>query len=83
MFATSYRGQATAKVGDVAARAEERESWKNINIAPHHLFQSVVIETSGVIGPSSLSFLKSLGDCMASESGDSKSTSHTYSIGYL
>ncbi len=28
MFATSYRGQTTAKAGDVAARAEERKLGK-------------------------------------------------------
>ncbi len=58
----------------VAARAEERKLGKYQYIASHYLFQPVAIETPGVIGPSSLSFLKLLGDCMASESGDSKST---------
>ena len=75
-FATSYRGQATAKAGDVAARAEKRKLEKYQYLAPHHLFQPVAIETSGVIGPSSLSFLKFLGDRLASGSGNSNSTSH-------
>ncbi len=80
-FATSYMGQATAKAGDVAARAEERKLEKYQYLAPHHLLQPVAIETSEVIGPSSLSFLKLQGDRLASQATPIPPV--TYSRGYL
>ena len=42
-FATSNRGRATAKAGDVAARAEDWKLEKYRNLAPHHIFQPVAI----------------------------------------
>ncbi len=38
---------ATAKAGDVAARAEERESWKNINIGS--VYNSYIFPFNGVM----------------------------------
>ena len=75
-FAVSYRGQATTAVGCVAAHAEEKTCEKHSHLVHNYIFQPVVMETSGVIGPNSLSFLRALGSRLAQESGEANSTAY-------
>ena len=65
----SYSGQATTAAGCVAAHAEEK-CEKYSHLVPNYIFQPVVVETLGVIGPNSLSFLRALGSRLAQESGE-------------
>ena len=45
----------------VAAFAENKKSEKYSHLAPSYVSQPVAIETSGAVGPSTLTFLKTLG----------------------
>jgi len=54
IFVVSYSGQVTSATGCVAAHVEEK-SEKYFHLAPNYLFQPAM-ETSGVIGATSLSF---------------------------
>jgi len=58
-FAASYRVQATVKAGRVAAQAKESKSVKYALLAILHLIP-IAIETSGLVGPSTLKFLADL-----------------------
>ena len=75
-FAPSYSGQATIAAGEVAAHAEERKCTKYAGLQVTHLFVPVAIETSGVIGPHSLVFLKELGRRVRQQTGDANATSY-------
>ena len=61
MFAPSYVSQATTAAGEVATHAEERKCSKYSSLPVTHDFIPVAIETSGVMGPQSLHFLRELG----------------------
>jgi len=74
-FATSYIGQATTAAGCMADHIEARKCERYSHLVPSHLFQPVAIKTSGVIGQKSLSFLRALGDRLAQEFGEARSTS--------
>ena len=60
----------------MAAHAEEKKCEKYSHLVPNYFFQPVVMETSGVIGPNSLSFLRALGSRLAQESGEANSTAY-------
>ena len=53
---------ATSEPGAVAALAEVRKEAKYTSLCSTHVFTSVAIETSGVFGPKSLSFIRELGN---------------------
>ena len=57
-FAPSYLADATGEAGDVAAAAERRKRTKYSNLTLTHLFVPVAMETTGVPGPETASFLK-------------------------
>ncbi len=73
-FASSYESRATLEAGGVASLAEERKSAKYGHLAPQFIVQPVAIETSGAIGPSTLSFLEKLGRRIHLATGDPRST---------
>ena len=69
-YASSYSRIASQKAGAVADQAERRKSDKYSNMDPNmYLFTPVVIETSGVFGKQTLSFLKDLACCVRKVSG--------------
>lgn len=74
-YALSYRGQATSGAGEVAARAEDRKQAKYTHLAPSQSFTPVAIETSGVIGPRSLAFLRELGTRIRQYTGEARAHS--------
>ena len=78
-FAPSYISSAISEAGAVASLAEQRKRAKYINLGLCHLFQPVAIETTGAIGPQSLEFLKELGQRLRQVSGESNSTTYTFS----
>ena len=50
--------------------AEERKKSKYASLTDRYIFQPIAIETAGVFGPSTLTFLKSLGSRIATERGN-------------
>jgi len=58
----------------VATHAEEK-CEKYFHLALYYLFQPLLMETSGVIGQTSLTFLRALGSRLALLSGKEKSSS--------
>ena len=54
----------------MAARAEVLKEEKYSALRHSHFFTPIAVETSGVLGPRSLSFIKDLGSRMRSHSGD-------------
>ena len=75
-FAPSYISSATSEAGAVAALAEERKKNIYAHLDPSHSFTPVAIETSGVVGPQSLAFLKDLGRRMRQVTGEERSLSY-------
>ena len=59
-----------AQAGPAASAAERRKRRRYADISRRYLFQPVAIETTGVIGPESLSFLKELGQRIVQMTGD-------------
>ena len=77
-FAPSYVSQATMAAGEVATHAEERKCSKYSSLSVTHDFIPVAIETSGVMGPQPLHFLRELGRRVGSETGDPLASSHLF-----
>ena len=68
------QGQATTAAGCVAAYVEKCEKYSHL--VHNYIFQPVMMETSEVIGPNSLSFLRALESRLAQESGKVISTTY-------
>ena len=75
-FAPSYSSIATREAAAVAAMAEERKAVKYVSLSSTYTFTPVAIETSGVFGPRTATFLKDLGHRLAQVTGDKKSTTY-------
>ena len=73
-FAPSYVASATNEAGAVAALAEERKKTKYAHLDSSHTFTPVAIETSGVIGPQSMIFVRDLGRRLAQVTGEERSS---------
>ena len=75
-FAPSYLSSAASEAGAITASAEERKKTKYPSLNPAHTFTpvAILIETSGVFGPETLSFLKDLGGRLARITKEEKST---------
>ena len=70
-----YSYHATLAAGEVATLAEERKCAKYNGLPVTHSLTPVAIETSGVIGPKSLEFLKELGRRVRRQTGDERAAS--------
>ena len=75
-LAPSYSSHATLAAGEVAELAEERKCTKYNSLPVTHSFTPVAIDTSGVIGPKSLVFLKELGRRVRRHTKDERATSY-------
>ena len=75
-FASSYEPLATREAGAVAAEAEYRKRQKYANLDGNHFFVPVAVETLGVIGPESESFLRDLARKVMEATGEP--SSHQY-----
>ena len=71
----SYSSHATLAAGEVAALVEERKIAKYSGLPVIHSLTPVAIETSGVIGPKSLQFLKELRRGVRQQIGEEKANS--------
>ena len=61
--------------GSAAMAAEERKRNRYSTLTDRYLFEPVAIETTGVMGPSTRSFLQRLGRQMSTRTGNSRETS--------
>ena len=77
-FAPSYLHLATREAGLVAAAAEERKRIKYSNLSASHIFTPVAVETSGVLGPISVHFLKELGHRLTRVTGEVEATARLF-----
>ena len=59
-LAHSYQQISTREAGAVAAEAERRKKLKYANLGSSYFFAPVAVETLGVIGPDSHTFLRDL-----------------------
>ena len=75
-FASSYEPLATREAGAVAAEAEHGKRQKYANLDGNHFFVPVAVETLGVIGPESESFLRDLARKVMEATGEP--SSHQY-----
>lgn len=73
---TLSSSSATSGVGIVADLAEQRAVSKYTGLNSTHIFTPVVVESLGVMGPLTHSFLKELGRCIRSSSGEDKAYSY-------
>ena len=58
--------------GYAADHAEAAKVTKYQNLTDRYIFQPIAVETTGVLGNSTMSFLKELGRKMATETGDKR-----------
>ena len=73
-FAPSYLHLATREAGVVAAAAEERKKIKYSNLTSSYCFTPVAFETSGVLGPAAMNFIKDLGSRLTQATGEEEAT---------
>ena len=71
-LAQSYCAHATSGTGAVPEIAENKKLLKYKCLAPSHMVMLVAIETLGAVGPSSLAFLKDLGNRLKRQSWEEK-----------
>ena len=77
-YAASYSRVASQEAGAVVDQAERRKSDKYSNIDPNmYLFAPAVIETLGVFGKQTLSFLKDLA-CRVRKVSEEVKSIHIY-----
>ena len=77
-FAPSYRSLAVYAAGDVAARVESLKEEKYTDLLHSYDFVPIAVETSGVFGPRTLSFLKELGRRLRRQTGEKKATTYLF-----
>ena len=59
--ASSYRSLATHAAGEVAKKTEAEKEEKHHDLLHSHDFTPVTMETSGVLGPKTMSFIRKVG----------------------
>ena len=75
-FTPLYEMSATSEPGAVAALAEVRKEAKYTSLCSTHVLIPVAIETSGVFGPKSLSFIRELGRQIVHVTAEVNSTNY-------
>ena len=73
-FFTLYQSLAAHVPGDVAARAEAQKLEKYTNLSHSHFFAPIAIETTGVFGPKTMTFIKDLTRRITHQIGELKLT---------
>ena len=76
MYTPSYRNVATHAAGEVAEKAEAEKEEKYSDLLHSHVFTPVTVETSGVFGPKTMSFIWEVGKRLWFQSGEQKATSY-------
>ena len=65
---------AAREAGAVAAAAEERKKIKYSNLTSSYCFTPVAVETSAVLGPATMNFIKDLGHRLTQATGEEEAT---------
>ena len=73
-FAASYVVQCAVNPAHAANQAEQAKIVKYRNLTDRYLFQPISVETTGVFGSQTRTFLKDLGRKMSTETGDTRET---------
>ena len=79
-LAFSYRANATAGAGEVAAMAEQKKLIKYDSLAPNYDIAPVAIESLGAIGPLSRALLKDLGRRIKESTGRQGRMNTSFSV---
>ena len=74
-FCASSIVDAAITPGSAASSAEERKRVKYASLANRYEFQPIAVETSGVLGPSTIAFLQRLGKKITAQSENRRETS--------
>ena len=69
----SHKPTTAREAGGAAALAESGKAKKYAHLDHAYLFQPVAFETCGTVGPESMSFLRNLGKCLRSVTGEPSS----------
>ena len=72
-FAPSHVSSAATSSGAVAKQAEQAKKAKYAHLDANHYFVPLVVETSGVLGPEALLFLRDLGHRLKEATGEPRS----------
>ena len=75
-YAPLSRSLVTHAAGEVAKKAEVEKEEKYSNLLHSHDFTPVTVETSGVFGPKTMSFIREVGKRLWIHSGELKATSY-------
>ena len=79
-FAPSYVEEATREAGSVAAIAESRKKKKYEELSTIHEFTPVAIETTGVMGPETMEFIRNLTTRIRSITGEDMAHCHQLAV---
>ena len=71
-FAPSYWRLAVQAAGSFAAKAESLKEEKYSDLFHTHEFALIAVESSGVLGPQSLTFVKEIGRRLRYQTGEEK-----------
>ena len=70
IFLLSFVHLATHAAGEVAKKAEVEKEEKYHNLLHFHDFTPVTMETLGIFGPKTMSFIREVGKRLWSQSGE-------------
>ena len=73
-FSTSSIVGSAVQPGSAALNAEERKRSRYQALADRYIFQPVAVEATGVLGASTLTFLRQLGKRITSQTGEKRET---------
>ena len=73
-FSTNVISTSATEPGHAARLAEDRKISKYSGLTTRYIFTPIAVETSGVIGPRTLTFLRELGQAITRRSGDPRET---------
>ena len=73
-FAATHVVQCALQPAQAVNQAEQLKIEKYRNLTDRYLFQPVAVETTGVLGIQTRTFLKDLGRKMSNETGDMRET---------
>jgi len=71
-FAPFAVAASAKQAGAAAAAADKRKHRRYAELGRRYLFQPVAVETTGVLGQSTISFVKELGRRISRETGDGR-----------
>ena len=74
-YARSHLMNSALTPGSAATAAEKAKRSKYVDIATRHIFEPIAVETTGIYGQTTRSFIRDLGQRIAAATGDKRETS--------